>query len=585
MIFHDSHDIRFRCPLGGVKAGEPLTLRLRCDEPGEAWVRLWDGSEKHLPMVRASEGWWELTLTAPEVPLVMWYDFRIRNGGAEMIYAAPHDGLGGVGQVDGGDPHAYQVTVYDPAYRTPDTLVNANIYQIFPDRFYRGSYRHHCGRTDTLWHEDWHDKPALTRHPVSGDNQALDFFGGSLRGIMEKLPYLEELGVTLLYLNPIFRARSNHRYDTGDYSQIDPYLGSNEDFERLAAEAEKRGMRLLLDGVFNHTGSDSLYFNRYGTYDTLGAYQSEQSPYAPWYTFTDFPDKYDCWWDFDTLPAVRKDNADYRRFLLNEKDGVVPAWIKSGASGWRLDVVDELPMELVAKIRAASKQARPDAFLLGEVWEDASNKVAYGKWRCYCLGDTLDGVMNYTLRDKVLDFFNFRCDAEQLRRFINHQREAYPAPFLHGCMNLLGSHDRLRAVNAMNGYHNDFGQIEELGDFALTPEQLALGKRRYAEAMKLLCALPGAPTVYYGDEIGMQGMRDPYNRAPMAWDSADKALHDEIAALLQQRRAQPLLRTGHMRLIAPDADTLAITRYVDNGVDALGNKAANGEVTVTVRRK
>ena len=583
MIFHDSHDERYRSPLGGVKAGDALTVRLQYDEKGEVFVRLWDGSEKRLPMARAGEGWLEATLPAPELPMVMWYDFRILRDGTETVYAAPRDGLGGVGLVDAGDPHAWQVTVYDPDYQVPDALANGSIYQIFPDRFYRGDYQSACARTDTLWHEDWHDKPALTRHPESGDNQALDFFGGSLRGIAEKLPYLQALGVTILYLNPIFRARSNHRYDTGDYTQIDPYLGTNEDFVQLTQAAERRGIRVLLDGVFNHTGSDSLYFNRYGTYPTVGAYQSRQSPYADWYTFTEFPDKYECWWDFDTLPAVRKDNPEYRRFLLGD-EGVVPSWLKRGASGWRLDVVDELPMELVQKLRAAGKKARPDAFLLGEVWEDASNKMAYGKWRSYCLGDTLDGVMNYPLRMAMLDFFNHRKNAEDTRRFLNHQREAYPAPFLHGCMNLLGSHDRLRAVNAMNGYYNEYGDIEELGDFTLTDEQLALGKRRYLQAMTLLCALPGAPTVYYGDEIGMQGMRDPFNRAPMAWDDADDALRESVAALLNRRKREPLLRTGKLRVAAPDEDTLVITRYVDDGVDALGHPMDCGSVTVTVRR-
>lgn len=582
MLLHDSHDPAYRWPIGAVRAGERVTLRFISDE-GAPTLRCWDGSDRLIAMNPTDQpSLYEAVVTTSNKPMVMWYDFIVGDG--QKRYGNAPDLLGGKGSLQSGEIHSYQLTVYDPLYETPDYLIGGTIYQIFPDRFFKGSYRPKVKRDDATLHRRWSDKPLVSIDPKDHDNQALDFFMGNLDGIREKLDYLQELGITVIYLNPIFKARSNHRYDTGDYHEIDPFLGDTQSFDRLAQEATQRGIRLMLDGVFSHTGSDSRYFNKFGHYDELGAYQSECSVYAPWYTFTHFPDQYVCWWDFQTLPTLNKDNPELRRFLLDDREGVIPTWLRHGAAGWRLDVADELPIDLIAKMRTTVKSVRPDAALLGEVWEDASNKYAYGKWRCYCLGDTLDSVMNYPLRQAVLDFFTHKTNATALCRVILHQQETYPAPFYYALMNLLGSHDRLRILNAMNGYQNDDGKIEELGTFRLRPQELKRGKARYVEAMRLLCALPGAPTIYYGDEIGMQGMRDPYNRAPMAWNHADMALHDEIAGLLHARAATPLLKTGFMSIQPDGDDALIVTRFTQEGRDALGQRMPDGRVTVRIQR-
>lgn len=343
----------------------------------------------------------------------------------------------------------------------------------------------------------------------------------------------------------------------------------------------------MLDGVFSHTGSDSLYFNRYGRYDSLGAYQSTESPYYPWYTFEQYPDRYRTWWGFDTLPAVNKENADYQRYLLDPEEGILPRWVEKGACGWRLDVVDELPMPLVSAMRRAVKQADPEAVLLGEVWEDASNKVSYGALRSYCLGDSLDSVMNYPLRRAVIDFFTGKCDAQQLRRVILHQQEVYPAPFYYSLMNVLGSHDRVRILNAMAGYDQEgIAQMDraEAAHIRLTPEQREAAQVKVLEAFRLLCALPGAPTVYYGDELGMEGMADPWNRAPMAWDKGDKAMRRALKKILQARQAKPMLQTGFLSVDAPDADTLIVRRYAVKGRDVFGKPLGGRAVTVTISR-
>ena len=594
MLFHDSHDANYRSPIGPVKAGHQLTVRFWCDESDRVILRTWDGRESQYEMTPIGNARFEATIVVPKTPMLFWYDFIIPRPYDVARYGTSMDQLGGVGSYYATQPRSYQVTVYDPAYQTPEYLRQGVVYQIFPDRFFKdkngqkGRLRKIAqAHPEAAFHENWNEKPTLDPDPENGDNRALDFFGGTLRGIRQKLDYLEALGVSILYINPIFRARSNHRYDTGSYEEVDPILGDNEAFDELAAAAKKRGMHVMLDGVFSHTGCDSQYFNRYGRYNSVGAYQSKESPYFSWYSFDEFPNKYNSWWGFYTLPAVDKSNREYRDYLYGE-NGVLPGWIRRGACGWRLDVVDELPMDMVREMRTAVKKADPDSTLLGEVWEDASNKTAYGAVRSYCIGDALDSVMNYPLRRGVIDFFTGVIDAHQLRRIILNQQEVYPAPFYYSLMNLLGSHDRVRILNALCGYDRE-GAIQmdraEASKVVLGKAELKAAKKRYVEAVKLLCALPGAPTIYYGDEIGMTGMADPWNRAPMAWDDADDKLREKIAGLLNHRRKNAMLQTGCLKVEAVDADTIRILRYAENGADVFGQPIEGADVAVTISRK
>ena len=594
MLYHDSHDERYRTPLGPVKAGGTLTVRFDCDEADAVTLRTWNGAEARAPMQKNGDGLFEASLVMPDVPMLFWYDFIIHRPQGDVRYGTSYNQLGGVGACYEGQPQSYQITVYDPAFDAPECLRRGVMYQVFPDRFFREKTAARgrarviaAAHPEAVFHESWDEKPALDIDPESGDNRALDFFGGTLNGIRRKLDYLEALGVSVLYLNPIFRARTNHRYDAGDYQEIDPILGDMAAFEALVKAARDRGITVLLDGVFSHTGSDSRYFNRFGRYPGMGAYQSQQSPYFKWYQFEQFPDRYRTWWGFATLPETNKHDPDYRAFLLNESTGVAPGWIRRGAGGWRLDVADELPMDLIALMRQSVKRENPQAVLLGEVWEDASNKISYGQHRSYCLGDTLDSVMNYPLRRAVIDFFTGKTDARHLRRVILHQQEVYPAPFYHSLMNLLGSHDRVRILNALCGYDTE-GMVQmdrtEAAGVTLGKRELKAAKKRYLEAMKLLCALPGAPCVYYGDEIGMTGMADPWNRAPMRWNDADEKLRDSVAKLLHKRRETPVLQTGFLRVEAPDADTLEITRFLKDGKDVFGAEIGGKAVAVRVRR-
>lgn len=588
-LYHDSRSLDCRAPFGAVRCGDIVRLRVYCQGRPRAVnaVITLNNQPYTIPLQPDGRDGYELRFAAPATPRLLWYYFAavMENGQTEYLGNA-RDGLGGVGETYASAPPSFQLTVYARDYAPPAFLREGVMYQIFPDRFCRSRAPRYT-REDIYLHENWDEAPLALFDPRNGDTHSRDFFGGDLQGIISKLDYLQSLHVTVLYLNPIFLARSNHRYDTGDYTRIDPMLGTQADLTRLCEEAAKRGMRVLLDGVFNHTGDDSLYFNRYGRYDSLGAYQSTESPYYPWYTFEQYPDRYRTWWGFDTLPAVNKENADYQRYLLDPEEGILPRWVKKGACGWRLDVVDELPMPLVSAMRQAVKQADPEAVLLGEVWEDASNKVSYGALRSYCLGDSLDSVMNYPLRRAVIDFFTGKCDAQQLRRVILHQQEVYPAPFYYSLMNVLGSHDRVRILNAMAGYDQEgIAQMDraEAAHIRLTPEQREAAQAKVLEAFRLLCALPGAPTVYYGDELGMEGMADPWNRAPMAWDKGDKAMRRALKKILQARQAKPMLQTGFLSVDAPDADTLIVRRYAVKGRDVFGKPLGGRAVTVKISR-
>ncbi len=582
-LYHNTRSLACRTPMGAVKAGTPVTLRLLGAEClREAVLRLWHNDKcTELPMRRTHHETFEARLEGLGEPGLFWYDFKaVRSDGSVTFVGAPEDGMGGEGK-ETSTPCAFQITVYDPDFQVPRYMRDGIMYQIFPDRFHR-SKMPSSPRKEIYIHENWDDVPIMMPNSRT-DNQALDFYGGDLNGIREKLPYLESLGVTVIYLNPIFLSRSNHRYDTGDFTRIDPMLGTEEDFRALCAECEKRGMRIMLDGVFNHTGDDSIYFNRYGTFPEKGAYQGRQSRWYNWYTFTRFPNTYNCWWGIDNVPTVNKDDPDYQEFILGE-DGIVRRWLAAGAGAWRLDVADELSMDMLRRLRTAAKAERADCTVLGEVWEDASRKMVWGETRCYCAGDTLDSVMNYPLRTALLDFFTFKATAGQLARLILSQQENYSPPFYYSVMNILGSHDRPRAINVLAGRDFDDVPPARRGKCTLTDAELALGKSRYLMMLRAVCALPGIPCIYYGDEAGCYGAADPFNRGTYPWGHEDKAFLEEVRAILKQRSESRILKTGSLSLLTPDEDTLVIIRSIDGGRDVFGESAMDGSVSVKITR-
>ncbi len=583
MFCHDSHDPYYRKPAGPAPAGSQVCFRVVCDDAADVILRTWMGEERAYPMHFDGNRVWDLCLTMPDRLGLFWYDFIIyHNSGYTQRYGAPEDDLGGEGHIVEDGLHSFRITLYDPRWKTPDWMHGANIYQIFPDRFFAAPTEAVDATPGRRLHGKWNEDLFPMRERENG---SMDFYGGTLNGIREKIPYLKDLGVTVLYLNPIFKSLHNHHYDTGDYTQIDPLLGTKEDFEALCRACETDGITVMLDGVFSHTGQDSLYFNAFGTYDSIGAAQSPESPYYGWYSFEEYPHRYRCWWGDPSLPECRKNDPSFQHFIFDTDEGIVPRWLRAGAGGWRLDVADELTMDFLRKLRFSARGARPDALVLGEVWEDASCKEAYGELRCYCCGDTLDSVMNYPLREAALAFARGEIDAYDVARLIRHQGEVYPAPFRYSLMNLLGSHDRPRALNALVGKDGSGVSRKDQQRIKLTKSEYATAVKRYRLCLDLICALPGCPTVYYGDEAGMTGCSDPFCRRPFPWGREDTDLQAYVAEKLNEHRASALLKTGFCEVEVPDEDTLRIRRFMLDGRDALGNPTGETSTeTVTIRR-
>jgi glycosidase len=432
----------------------------------------------------------------------------------------------------------WQLTVYDPAMRTPAPLREGMFYQIFPDRFCKSGTPKEQIPPDRILRADWGALP-IWKPNAEGKMLNNDYFGGDLQGIIEKLPYLQSLGVTILYLNPIFEAHSNHRYNTADYFHVDPLLGTNEDFSRLCAVAKNHGIAIILDGVFSHTGSDSIYFNRERRYGEGGAYNDPDSPYRPWYNFRQYPHDYESWWGFITLPNVGETEPSYLEFICGE-NGVIRHWLALGAAGFRLDVADELPDEFIDAIHRCIKDYDPDAILLGEVWEDASNKISYGVRRRYLLGGQFDSVMNYPFMNAILSYMR-HGSWRDFYGTIMQVLENYPPCVVRGLMNMLSTHDTPRALTQLAGLPmkgNDRDWQEH--NHYLPLDAYDRGCRLYALASVLLFGLPGIPCVYYGDESGLSGYRDPFNRVCYPWSYQNTVLIAQISRLGELRRRYPL---------------------------------------------
>lgn len=579
-LYHNSRNSNYRFPFGARPAGAVVCLRIEAAPRFvSAYLRGWfDGREERHEMTRRANAF-EIELTLPGQSGLYWYYFILEDeAGRTCLYGNAPDDMGGEGAVYMHEPPSFQITLYDPAFQTPEWMHGCVLYQIFPDRFFSSGEKdaRRCLHPGCHYHQRWQDDPELE---ISGaDCAAADFFGGDIQGVIQKLPYLKQLGVGVIYFNPVFRAHSNHKYDTCCYMQIDPSFGTEEDLRELCQKAAALGIRVLLDGVFSHTGADSLYFDRYGHYGGDGAFCRQDSPYASWYRFEHWPEKYDCWWGFDSLPNVNETDPSYMDYILTGEDAVVAHWLRAGTSGWRLDVADELPMDFLRTLRRRAKAENAEAGVIGEVWEDASRKEAYGVVRNYCAGDTLDGCMNYPLRDSLFDFLLGRTDAFAFARILESQRENYPPQFLHACMNLLGSHDKPRAISVLAQAGDMEPPREQRRPISLTPEQYALGKSRYLAALRFVSALPGMPSVYYGDEAGLVGMADPFCRGTYPWGQEDEALIADVQTILRDRPA--VCKTGFSAVYALGADLVVAVRWLENGRDSFGQAQHGPEIAV-----
>ncbi len=564
-ILHDSHLSLYRAPFGAVAAGEEVSLFLRFDESlnANARLRLWiNGAERFIEAERRGGG---LAFAfTPHFTGLVWYCFLIDAPGGAKWYGPRNAGMGGVGALYDYLPPSWQITVYDAAFETPARFRGGLAYQIFPDRFARSQrddisrYGYHLSLGRPLFvHKSW-DEPVLHKPlPGNEDYDPCDFYGGDLAGVEAKLPYLKELGVSCIYLNPVFEAASNHRYNTADYMRVDPMLGGDEALASLAQAAKSQGIELMLDGVFSHTGDDSVYFDRRGVYAGDGAYRSRESPYAAWYEFFSWPESYRCWWGFKTLPEVNEDESGYREFVGR----VLERYAAMGISSWRLDVADELPDGFIEFLRRCVKKNDPGGTLIGEVWEDASNKESYGARRAFADGRALDGAMNYPLRAALIDFLLYRMDARGLCLRLETLRENYPKPFYEACLNVLGTHDTPRLFTVLSGAPGrDALTRQEQANYKIPPDAAARARARLCLAVMVQMAHPGVPCIYYGDEAGLSGMADPFNRATYPWGREDEHILSRYCLLTKARRECLAMREGLCGFAAPDEDVFALLR-------------------------
>lgn len=585
--FH-SQDHDYRAPVGAVTLGTNMRFHLILESGSKSYCmfryRLSTSPEKErfIPMEKVREEQenivFECRFLAPMNPCLVWYDFLIREEETYWYLSNNEDCLGGEGILkrESGDP--FQITVYREMAEETNWLEEGVMYQIFVDRFFSGTPAGTYQRP-VLMHTDWYDSPYYVKDE-QGRILRYDFFGGNLNGIKEKLDYLQELGVTILYLNPIFESASNHKYDTADYLKIDPNFGSEQDLANLCAEATTRGISIILDGVFSHLGSDSRYFNREGFYNTLGAYQSKESPYYSWFRFRHYPDDYESWWGIDTMPNVDEEDQSYQSFVLDAENGVLTHWMNKGICGWRLDVADELPDSFIKGIQHRVKKTNAQGVVIGEVWEDASNKVSYEKQREYLFGDELDSVMNYPYREGILRFLRREETGIQFMRTILSLQENYPPRIFYQLMNFLGTHDTMRVINAMIYKEEPQSNKSELMKKQLTGEERRLALKRLNLAVMLLFTLPGTPCIYYGDEAGIEGWKDPFNRCTYPWGREDQETMSLYKAWSRYYHEYPALRKGTFISCEAGEESMIFIRRLDSQIMICAVNAGTAPVEI-----
>ncbi len=560
-ILYDSKLLAHKDPFGTLTPGQKCKLSIHIPSAVQATkvvcLVAYEHGEPCCEVVldyRMKKGPYEIftgELELQERGLYFYYFHITHRSGAFRLFKQGDDT-----NMEAGD--LWQVSVVPEDFTTPDWAKGAIIYQIFPDRFHKAGKVDLTGKLEPYTvHNYWYDE--VEWQPDRwGKVLNNDFFGGNFRGIQEKLDYIASLGTTIIYLNPISKAFSSHRYDTGDYKTPDPMLGTVEDFKALCNAAHERGLKIILDGVYSHTGSDSLYFNKNRTFPGMGAYHSQTSPYYDWYTFYNYPNSYNCWWNFDTLPTVNKMHPSFMNYIIDAEDSVVAHWLRLGADGFRLDVVDELPDEFVLRLKNRIREIKPDALLIGEVWEDASNKESYGKRRRYFVDGELDSPMNYPFRTAIINFMRKIDDGRGFKDTVMSIVENYPPQVMACTMNLLGTHDTSRILTAMI---DDFqGDRYAKANRRLTRTQWVTALDRLHSATVLQYTLPGAPAIYYGDEAGMEGYGDPFCRRPFPWGREERELQMHYRRLGQLRKKYKALRLGDIQFQQAVNNQLSFTR-------------------------
>lgn len=469
---------------------------------------------------------------------------------------------------------AFQLTVSSFQYEAPSDKYGGIIYHVFVDRFARGGS--FPKRDDMVMIDDWYAEiPEYPAYPGAYlENNT--FFGGTLKGVADKLRHIKALGVNLIYLSPIFKAYSNHKYDTGDYMTVDEAFGGEEALKELILKAKKLGIGIILDGVFNHTGADSIYFNKFGKHDSLGAYQSKESEYYSWYDFKSHPNKYTSWWGIEILPRINPNVKSCESFLLK----VVEKYAKMGICGIRLDVADELSDDFIAKIKYTLDKENKKSLLYGEVWEDASNKIAYDVRKKYYQGRELDGVMNYPSRKAIISYLN-KKDLGEIKYLFYEVIPNAPKRIRNAEMNLLGTHDTERILTVLGGESSEGKTNDYLVNVRLNEKEREAARKKLFMAYAISATLPGIPAVFYGDEAGLEGYSDPFNRRTYPWGREDLKTLKFYKKIGNIRRKNEIYKEGSFKPIIINEDLLIFERYENK--THLITAVNNSEKTKTLR--
>ena len=572
VIKYNSWDTNFKAPFGALKTCEKMDIKVETSKDFNIYsIKLIIQKEdENLNPVVVREVELQLSndldnkreykaeILPLEEPAVYYYFFEVNlnlYGEDRTLFYGKSYNNGMVCEYEFQNINKYQLTVHED-YKTPDWFKEGILYHVFIDRFNNGNRN---GKVDgvkknTFLYGNWDDEPMYIKEQ-NGDIARWDFYGGNLKGIINKLGYLKKLGVTVIYLSPVFEAASNHKYDTGNYKKIDPMFGDEKIFKELIDKANEKGMSIILDGVFSHVGEDSIYFNKFGNYDSVGAYQSEDSPYRSWFNFKEGTDEYDCWWGIKALPNTNELEPSYMDYIIHDEDSVINKWMKMGVKGWRLDVVDELPTKFVKELKKEARKVDDESILIGEVWEDASNKISYSERRTYLLGDQLDSVLGYPFRDNVVSFLNGQIASWQLNDFFMTIKENYPKESFKSNLNLLSSHDIVRVKTALNS-------DKELLKLAILTQM----------------SFEGVPYIYYGDEAGLEGGKDPENRKTYPWKNEDMEIMDFYRHCSQFRNRNKVLTYGDTYFIYTGNDDVFMYVRFDKeheGVLVVVNRSEN----------
>ena len=572
-ILYDSKKTEYKKPFGCLRQNEECTINLyipqSCMTESTAIVLEGQKYGKYTVDMKKTDcldGYdiWTSVFSLENCDLYFYY-FHIdtKEGSFDLFKEGEGDTNIGVGE-------KWQLTCFEKDYDTPDDFKGKVMYQIFPDRFAKGEGVVPEGKLEPYWiHTDTAELPEW-RPDANGKILNNDFFGGNLRGIAEKLEYIKDLGVSVIYLNPIFMAYSNHRYDTCDYKRIDPLLGEEKDFSDLCEKAHGLGIKIILDGVFSHTGSNSIYFDKENIFGN-GAFSNPASPYKSWFRFSEYPHSYESWWGIDTLPCVEEMSEDYIKYIITDEDSVVRHWLRLGADGFRLDVADELPDEFIKLLHDTVKEEKKNSIVIGEVWEDASNKIAYDIRRRYFADTELDSVMNYPFMNGIIAYAKGDMSGKDFASLIMTIAENYPEPVLHCLMNSLSTHDTARIFTVLSGA-DIYIPRDIAAETTLTREQKAKARCGLMTAVMLQFVLPGTACIYYGDEIGTEGFGDPFNRSFFDWSRQDDSLRNYFRHMAQLKNSYSQLSTGNVNVYDKE-DVLFVERYNSEGcVTAIINK-------------